>query len=187
MENVNVELHLEPSRAGAIPRLRLEHEPRGSLGTLASPSCSFQFSFSSLFQEQASVHVFLKSGVQASHSPSVSPTSCPTSLWGSSSLCRTPGLVCPVSGWNHSLPGEDLCPCNLSFPLSPLPGHRSWPDTFLPTGFHVDISYSLGCTGVFLPVSRSFPVRTVPHVDVFLLCSLAKGVPHPATPPSVLF
>ena len=108
---------------------------------------------------------------------SASWLSSPTSLWGSSSLCRTPGLVCPVSGWNHSLPWEDLCPCNLSFPLSPLPGHRSWPDTFLPTGFHVDISYSLGCTGVFLPVSRSFPVRTVPHVDVFLLCSLAKGVP----------
>ena len=100
----------------------------GSLGKLASPSCSFQFSLSSLFQEQASVHVFLKSGVQASHSPSVSPTSCPTSLWGSSSLCRTPGLVCPVSGWNHSLPGEDLCPCNLPPLLSPI--QEAWPDGY---------------------------------------------------------
>ena len=159
----------------------------GSLGKLVSHSC--RFSILSLLTALGASKCarLLRSGVQASHSPSLNLTSPPISQRGSSSLSRNTELGCPVSGWNHSLPGEDLCPCNLSFPLSPLPGHRSWPDTFLPTGFHVDISYSLGCTGVFLPVSRSFPVRTVPHVDVFLLCSLAKGVPHPATPPSVLF
>ena len=51
----------------------------------------------------------------------------------------------------------------------------------------MDISYSFGCPGVFLSVSSYFSVRIVSHVDVIFLCSLGKGVPHPATPPSVLF
>ena len=91
VENVNVELHLEASKAGTFPRLRLGHEPRGQCWETASHSCSFQPSLSSLLQEQASVHVLLRTGVQASHSPSVSRTSTPTSQGGSSSLCRTPG------------------------------------------------------------------------------------------------
>ena len=35
------------------------------------------------------------------------------------------------------------------------------------TGVCVHLSYSLVCTGVFLPVSSQFSVRLVPHVDVF--------------------
>ena len=33
------------------------------------------------------------------------------------------------------------------------------------------LSYSLGCTRVFLLVSSKFSVRIVPRVDVFLMCS----------------
>ena len=36
----------------------------------------------------------------------------------------------PTSVWNHSSSGEDLCPCNLSFPLSLHPEHRSQQDGF---------------------------------------------------------
>lgn len=37
-------------------------------------------------------------------------------------------------------------------------GHRSWPDHFsyLQTEFHMDLSYSFHCTGIFLPVSSCF-------------------------------
>ena len=113
MENVNVQLHLEASRARVFPRLSLEHEPGeggGSLGKLASHLCSFQSSFFSLIQEQASMHVFLKSGVQAFHSLSVSPTGSPTSQGGSPSLCSIPGWeganIClePLILWGGSLP-----------------------------------------------------------------------------------
>ena len=53
-----------------------------------------------------------------------------------------------------------------------LPWHRSLRDHFssLPTHLRVDLYCSLGCTGVFLPVSSYPPVRIVPHVDVFLVC-----------------
>lgn len=53
-----------------------------------------------------------------------------------------------------SLPRADLCPCILLFLRVPSLGHRPLPDRFssLPTGFHVDLCYSLG-TGVFLIVS----------------------------------
>ena len=33
----------------------------------------------------------------------------------------------------------------------------------------MDLSYSLGCTGVFLPISSWFSARIVPYVDVFYL------------------
>ena len=62
----------------------------------------------------------LRSGVQGSHSPSLNLTSPAISQRGSP-LLRNTELGCPISGWNHSLPGGDLCPCNLSFPLSPIP------------------------------------------------------------------
>ena len=86
----------------------------GSLGKLASHLCSLQSSFFSLTEEQASVHVFLKSGVQAFHSLSVSPTGSPTSQGGSPSLCRIPGWeganIClePLILWGGSLPMKSL-------------------------------------------------------------------------------
>ena len=47
-----------------------------------------------------------------------------------------------------------LCPSVL--PLQSPLGHRCWPDRFssCPTQLHVDLSHTLGCTGVFLPVSN---------------------------------
>ena len=56
--------------------------------------------------------------IQASHSPPVGPTS----QGGSSSLCQTPGLGCPICGLNRSFPREGLHLYYLLFPLSPLPG-----------------------------------------------------------------
>ena len=93
----------------------------GSLGKLVSHSC--RFSILSLLTALGASKCarLLRSGVQASHSPSLNLTSPPISQRGSSSLSRNTELGCPVSGWNHSLPGEDLCPCNLSFLLSPIP------------------------------------------------------------------
>lgn len=38
-----------------------------------------------------------------------------------------------------------------------------------PTRFCMDLSYSLGCGRVFLPVSTLLSVRTAPHVDIFLI------------------
>ena len=53
-------------------------------------------------------------------------------------------------------PRLDLCPCNLPFPLSLLMGYRFHLIIFfsfsLATLSHGDLSYCLGCTGVFLLV-----------------------------------
>ena len=121
MEYVNVELHLEASRVGVFPRLRLGHVP-GGLSWETGQSL-MQFSILSLLTALGASKCarLLRSGVQASHSPSLNLTSPPISQRGSSSLSRNTDLGCPASGWNHSLPGEDLCPCNLSFLLSPSP------------------------------------------------------------------
>ena len=43
---------------------------------------------------------------------------------GSSALCQTPGLRSPICDVNCSRPREDVCPCDLSFPLSPFPGSQ---------------------------------------------------------------
>ena len=121
MEYVNVELHLEASRVGVFPRLRLGHEPGGQ--SWETGQSLMQFSILSLLTVLGASKCarLLRSGVHASHSPSLNLTSPPISQRGSSSLSRNTDLGCPASGWNHSLPGEDLCPCNLSFLLSPSP------------------------------------------------------------------
>ena len=112
MENVNVQLHFEASRAGVFPRLRLEHEPGAGGGqSWETGQPLMQLSVLLLLTDSgASVHVFLKSGVQAFHSFSVSPTGSPTSQGGSPSLCRIPGWeganIClePLILWGGSLP-----------------------------------------------------------------------------------
>ena len=62
--------------------------------------------------------------------------------------------------------------------VSPLMGCESWTDLFssLPTQFCVYLSYNLGCTRGFLPVSKLFLVRIVPRVDMFLMCFWGGGV-----------
>lgn len=86
----------------------------------------FQSSLSTLLWEPASTYTLLMTGVQASHSLPVGPTSPPSNQGNLSSLCWTPGLGCPIHASNHSLPRGNLCLCNLPFPLRPSRGHRSW-------------------------------------------------------------
>lgn len=139
MENVNVELHLEPSRAGAIPRLRLEHEPRGSLWDTGQPLMQF------------SIVLLLTVSPGASKCACVlkKESKLPTALllvrlalqpaYGEFIfLCRT--LAGMPSIWlNYSLPGRISASCNFSFPLSPLPG--TGPDSLF---------FLLDCCGYFL-------------------------------------
>ena len=121
MEYANVELHLEASRVGVFPRLRLGHEPGGQ--SWETGQSLMQFSVLSLLTALGASKCarLLRSEVQASHSPSLNLTSPAISQRGTFSPSRNTELGCPVSGWNHSLPGEDLCPCHLSFLLSPIP------------------------------------------------------------------
>ena len=120
MEYANVELHLEASRVRVFPRLRLGHEPGGQ--SWETGQSLMQFSVLSLLTALGASKCarLLRSEVQASHSPSLNLTSPAISQRGSFSPSRNTELGCPVSGWNHSLPGEDLCPCHLSFLLSPI-------------------------------------------------------------------
>lgn len=77
--------------------------------------------------------VFLPERVQASHSPSICPSSPPT---GQSTflLCRTPSPRGPTCSLKCSLPGVNLYPYNHHFPPSPLPEVLGGPGpiTFLP-------------------------------------------------------
>ena len=70
-----------------------------------------------------------------------------SSQGGSYSLCGPPGGRCLICGSNYSVFREGLHMCMLPFPK-----HRAQPDHFLSlcTQFFVNISYSLGCTGVFM-------------------------------------
>ena len=67
--------------------------------------------------------------------------------------------------WTTHSPGRILSLCN-----------RSWSDcfSFLLSQIHVDLSYSLGCIRVFLPISSLFSVRTTSHVDAFPMFSWGK-------------
>lgn len=71
----------------------------------------------------------LRSGVQASHCSHFSPTGPPTSQGGLSPLYPI-GLGHPICSSPHSLLRASVLLCTPPFPLSPLPGHRSWPNSF---------------------------------------------------------
>lgn len=79
-------------------------------------------SLSVLSWEQATARAFLTNRVYAAYNPPVSPIGPPTSQEGSSSLCGTSGLGHPICDSNHLLSKVDLCPYNLPFLLSSLPG-----------------------------------------------------------------
>ena len=110
----------------------------------ATHEVSISISLSAQLWEQVSIHA-LMSGLQPSNSPPVSLTGPPTSQGGSSSLCCTPGLRHPICGLNHSPCREGLCPCNLPFPLSPLPGSQ------VPTWLLVFPSYPFLCESFLQP------------------------------------
>ena len=89
----------------------------------------------------------------------------PSNQGHSSSLCVTPGLGHPIHDPHCSLSGlvsaHVYSPFSLSSDLIIFP---------LPFWLHIDVSYSHGCTGVFLPDS----MKTFTHVDAFLLCSWGR-------------
>ena len=73
---------------------------------------------------------------------------------------------------SHSRPIIPSGPPTAKGSVLPHLGIQDW-DTravLLPTRLHMALPYSLGCTGVFLPVSSQFSGRTVLHVDVFSMC-----------------
>ena len=131
--------------AGAFPWLRLGLTLGMSWETSQSPQ-QFQSVLFALFWEQSNSCVLLMSGVRDSHSPPVSPTDPPSGQGDQPSLCWTPGLGCPICGWNRPFPREDLHLCNFPFPLCPLTGAQvlTWLLLFRSYCLCVDPSYNLG-------------------------------------------
>ena len=86
-----------------------------------------------------------------------------------------------IRGSNSSLPREELCVISHLLCVGSQ-GQRPWPDS-LCTQFHVDLSYSIGCTEVFLLVSCQFSVRIVPHLDISIFLMYSWWVLHPPTLP----
>lgn len=86
----------------------------------------------------------------------------------------TPGLGSPVCALTCSLPRVGVHLCALTFPLRPLPGAEiPNPSAFssCPTPLCVYLSLWDGdrsCIEVLLPVSSSFSVKIIPHMDVFV-------------------
>lgn len=110
----------------------------------------------------------LMSGAQTAHSPPVSPRGPPISQGSSSPLCRTPGLGCPVCGFHCSLP-EQVSTVYSSFSSEPPPrGTGTNLFTFLP--FLSDYLWLFLTALVIKESFCQFPVQTVLHIDVFLLC-----------------
>lgn len=107
---------------------------------------------------QACKLMFLMSGTHSSHSPSVSPSDSPTRQWGLPFMSRNPRLGCPIGGLNAAFSQEQVFLCSLHFPLN-YRHHGTQVLTQL-LFFHsflvVCVSYSVGGTGVLLPV---FPVN----------------------------
>lgn len=54
---------------------------------------------------------------------------------------------------------------------------------FSPTQFREGLSFSFGCIGDLLPVSKWCSVSILPHVDFWCVC-VGRWAPHPPTPPS---
>ena len=83
--------------------------------------------------------------------------------------------------WLHEITDSmDVRLCDNPFPLSSFlcsQSHGSWPCHFsLLTWICLDLSYSLDCTGVFLPVSNLLSLSIAPSLDgdVFLICLLQE-------------
>ena len=60
-------------------------------------------------------------------------------------MCKTPGLGCPDCGLIFSLPRESVRPCDIPFPLSPLPGAQ------VPTQQLFFSSYLITCVSFLQP------------------------------------
>ena len=117
----------------------------------SQPLTWFQPALSALPRKKTSESVLLISRVQIFHSHFVSSTNPPTNQRDLSFRCWTPACVAwtihsPVRSFTHVIP---------FFIWVSSQGHRSSYDWFssFPTQLFVYLNYSLGCTGVFLPVS----------------------------------
>ena len=153
----------EVSGAGAFAQFRLG-TCQGSHGKAGRHWSSPQSTLSALPQEQGSIHALFTHRL---------PTAL---LLVPAALQATKGACLPCGGcqeWGaQCVACTAYSPGQISLFLSvPSQKHRSQPDHFfsLPIWFHINLFYSLCCIGVFLSVSRLFSVRTVPHVDVFLM------------------
>lgn len=104
---------------------------KGGYGKPTSHSRSFQSTLSTL--PQTSMRTLFKGRVQASYRPPVRPSGPPSSQ-GGSSFSAGPHDCDPGCGLTHSLPKEDLCPCNFPSPL---------PATQAPTSSFIFPSYSM--------------------------------------------
>ena len=104
---------------------------------------------------QANICRLLMREVQASHSSPVTPK-CPLTSQGGSNPTRPQDQSTrSVALTTHSPPVYSPFLTRLCFStLTPL---------------HMDLSYSLGCRGVFLPVSSYFSLRIVAHVGAVLM------------------
>ena len=136
---------------------------------------------SALIGEQGSMYVNFTSGA---HVLIVPPT--PASPIGlqannrtsslqqdSSSSYGTQSLVYLMCGLNHLLPRKYL---QVEYPPSVSPPRGADPDIITSLLFLPGIvcgSFFIAFI-IFLPVSSLFSVRIVPHVDVFLMCSLRE-------------
>ena len=144
---------------------------QGSHRKAISHLCSFNHPFHPVLQEPASINALLMGRIHASYSFPISPIGPLPSQEGLSSR-QAPGLKRPICGSNCSFPKEGLHPCNLSFPLSPLPGTQAL------TWLLLFPSYPILCRSFLKPwlyrslsASFQFSVRTVPRVHVFFcLC-----------------
>ena len=85
------------------------------MGKTGSHKCGLNVSSLCLPWEQDPEHVFLKGGVQASHSPPVSPVHCLTSQKDTTPTHQIPGLECPVCRSHCSVPRVGVCLCIFSF------------------------------------------------------------------------
>lgn len=107
----------------------------------------------------------------------------PTSQRTLSSLCQPPGLVHPICPLKHS-PGRISPFHSQSLPWDTGPNLIA----FLPilSDYVLIFFYSLGCIGVFLPVSSKISLRIVLHGDVFLIFFFFVGQVSSTFPYSVI-
>lgn len=113
-----------------------------------------------------------------SSSLSTCPSSSPSSQGGLSPPWSIPGLRCPLYGSIHSLPRANACPCDLPFPLSPLPRAQvsTQCDAFLPPDYMGIFPAALVIQDQFCQFPVSFPLVLF-HMYIFFWC-VGEGELH---------
>ena len=93
--------------------------------------------------------------------------------WGTVSFTYAPGLGLPICGLTCSVPRVGVLLCNLTFPLSPLPGVqvRTWL-CFFPSYLITCVSYILGLRKSFC----QFPVSFSENFSIYRFFFLIKKI-----------